>query len=138
MDKAITILDAQAITTAVTGTASTAVPTGVGSAVAVTLTVTFVYGSGGTTLKVWIQTSLDGGTTWIDIACMTATTSSKVNVCNLSGRTPVTTLYAPLDGTLADDTCKDGIVGPLFRTKRTTTGTYAGGTTLSVVALVKA
>lgn len=138
MDKQIAILDAQAITTAVTGTASAAVASNVGNVTGATFQVVFTYGSGGTTLKVWIQTSLDNGVTWCDVACVTATTSSKTVICTLSSRTPVTTLYAPLDGTLADDTCKDGILGPLFRTKRTTTGTYAGSTTLTVMALVKA
>jgi hypothetical protein len=27
----------------------------------------FVYGSGGTSVDVWTQTSLDGGSTWIDV-----------------------------------------------------------------------
>ena len=67
----------QAITTALTGSASTALQVqgqmGVESA---TIQANFTYGSGGTTAAVWVQTSLDGGTTWVDIANFAFTTSS--------------------------------------------------------------
>jgi hypothetical protein len=43
---------------------------------------------------------------------------------NLSTATPVTTQYTPTDGT------KDGLLGNMFRAKFTTTGTYAGNTTV--------
>lgn len=134
----IAILPALTITTAVTGSASTAVEALAGDVGALLLTIDFVYGSGGTSGKAWVQTSLDGGTTWIDIACMTFLLASKKRIINLSSLTPVTTHYDPLEGTLADDTAKDGILGSLFRVKRTTVGTYAGGTTLTVSALAKA
>ena len=92
----------------------------------------FVYGSGGTTLKAWVQTSLDFGVTWIDIYCFSVTQTSLVNVVNLSAQTAVTTSYVPLDGTLTANTSKDGILGPMFRVKTTSTGTYAGSTTLRI------
>jgi hypothetical protein len=92
----------------------------------------FTYGSSGTTLKAWVQTSLDYGATWIDIYCFSVATTSVVNVVNLSAATAVTTSYVPLDGTLTANTAKDGILGPLFRCKTTSTGTYAGGTTLRI------
>lgn len=92
----------------------------------------FTYGSGGTNGKAWVQTSLDGGTTWFDIACFAVTTATKPRIVNLSARTPVTTLYTPTDGTLGDDTVKDGILGNMLRVKVTTTGTYAGSTTWKI------
>jgi hypothetical protein len=92
----------------------------------------FVYGSGGTTLKARVQTSLDYGTTWCDIYCFSVTQTSVVNVINLSALTSVTTPYAPSDGTLAANTAKDGILGPMFRVKTTSTGTYAANTTLRI------
>ena len=42
------------------------------------------------------------------------------------------TKVTPLDGALADDLIQDGILGDMIRAKLTTTGTYAGGTTLNV------
>ena len=36
----------------------------------------FTYGSGGTSADAWVQTSLDGGTTWTDIANFHFTTAS--------------------------------------------------------------
>jgi hypothetical protein len=92
----------------------------------------FVYGSGGTSVKAWVQTSLDGGESWIDIANFAFATTSAKKVANLSSLTPVSTLYTPTDGSLADNTVKDGILGPMFRVKTTSVGTYAGGTTLDV------
>jgi hypothetical protein len=93
---------------------------------------TFVYGSGGTSADVWIQTSLDGGLTWIDIAQCHFLLASARKAYNLSSATAVTSIYTPGDGVLANDTSKDGVLGAWFRTKYTTTGTYAGGTTLTV------
>lgn len=92
----------------------------------------FTYGSGGTTVDAWLQTSIDGGQTWIDIAQFHFTTSSARFVYNLNGQTPVTTEYTPTDGTLASNTSKDGILGSQFRVKYSSTGTYAGGTSLSI------
>lgn len=89
------------------------------------------YGSGGTTFSAWVQTSLDGAN-WIDVYNCSGTTSSLANVVNLSSLTPITTPYVPTDGTLTANTVKDGIIGPWWRVKVTTTGTYAGGTTLAI------
>lgn len=118
-----------AVTAAVSGTvgSSSAVPGGL------LIDIDFVYGSGGTSGKVWLQTSLDGST-WVDIANMAFTTASKRRLMNLSADTVVSTPYAATDGTLADDTVKDGIIGGVYRTKLTTIGTYAA-TTLSVTIL---
>jgi hypothetical protein len=92
----------------------------------------FNYGSGGTTVKVWIQTTLDAGITWIDIANFAFTTASGTKVINLSGLTPVTTAITPTDGAMADNTCQDGVLGSALRAKITTTGTYAGSSNLAV------
>ena len=123
----------QTITTAITAQTSTALQVqgqmGVESA---TIQANFTYGSGGTTAAVWVQTSIDGGLTWVDIANFAFTTSSLRAVVTLSALTPVTSIYTATDGTLASNTVKDGVIGHQFRTKTTTTGTYAGGTTLRV------
>jgi hypothetical protein len=90
----------------------------------------FDYGSGGTSGDFHIETSLDGGTTWIEIALMVVTTADLREVFNLSSLTPLTTMYDA--GTaLSDDTAKDGILGNQFRANITTIGTYAA-TTLTI------
>lgn len=103
---------------------------------AATVEVRFVYGSGGTTCKAYLQTSLDGGSTWHDIACAAFTTASATKLFNLSGLTPKTTPATPTDGAMTDDTALDGVLGDRLRLKVVSVGTYAGST--QVVARVAA
>ena len=98
----------------------------------------FTYGSGGTTAKAYIQTSLDNGTTWIDCTSYAFATTTAVRVFRWgmaagSGTAQVT----PTDGSLTDNTMVNGIVGDLLRVKVISTGTYAGNTTLTVTAALK-
>jgi hypothetical protein len=97
---------------------------------------TFTYGSGGTSADAYVQTSFDAGSTWSDVANFHFTTSSQRFLFNLSSLTPVTTEATPSDGSLASNTCNDGMLGPLWRVKYTTVGTYAASTTLRVDAIV--
>jgi len=99
-----------------------------------TLQATFTYGSGGTTTDAYVQTTLDGGLTWMDIANFHFTTSSATAVINLSAATPQTSQKTPADGTLASNTAVDGVLGPRFRVKYKSSGTYAGGTALRIDA----
>ncbi len=123
------------ITTALTGQAQTSIQNLEGMN-ATTIEAQFSYGSGGTTAKVYIQTTLDAGQTWLDIACLAFTTTSATKVINLSGLTPVTTAVAPTDGSMTDNTVQDGVLGSALRAKITTTGTYAS-TSLAVRASVR-
>lgn len=85
---------------------------------------------GGSTLKAWLQTSLDQGATWSDLWCFAATTSPKTRQRTL---VPNNTENTPTDGSLADNTVATGIVfGDRFRVKVTSTGTYSGNSNLSV------
>lgn len=88
----------------------------------------FVWGAGGTTCKAYLQTSLDSGTTWHDIACAAFTTSSATKLFNLSGLTAKTTPATPTDGTMTDDTALDGVLGTQLRLKVISVGTYSGST----------
>ena len=126
----------ETITTAQTASTKTAVA-GLARAKSVALHCKFTYGSGGTSAKVYVQTSFDGGSTWVDIANFAHTTSSLNRAYNLSALTPVTTVYTVTDGSLTDDTCKDGLIGDQLRVKFTSVGTYAGTTTLTVYAVAK-
>jgi hypothetical protein len=102
---------------------------------AVTLQANFTYGSGGTNLKVDIETSLDQGLSWIHIARFAFLLASAEKLFNLSGLTPKTTVVTP--ATLSDDTVLDGILGDRLRAKITSAGTYAGNTSISVRAAVR-
>ena len=99
-----------------------------------TLQGTFTYGSGGTSADAWVQTSIDGGTTWTDVANFHFTTASARFVYNLSSKTPVTTEYTPTDGTLSANTANDGVIGSIWRVKWSSAGTYSASTNLRVDA----
>ncbi|TIO72237.1 hypothetical protein [Mesorhizobium sp.] len=92
----------------------------------------FAYGAGGTSVDAYLQTSLDGGQTWIDIANFHFTTSAAVKVYNLYSGTPKTTAVTPTDGALTANTAVDGVLGALYRCKYVTVGTYTGATSLSI------
>lgn len=135
-DDRLTLLPTTAITGAVTGAVGPVVRLRGGLQVLALQTV-FAYGSGGTAVKAWVQTSLDGGATWIDIACFALTTSSARRVSVLHLATAVAANVTPADGALADNTILDGVLGDVVRVKYTTTGTYAGNTALEIRALAK-
>jgi hypothetical protein len=124
-------LAAITITTAVTAQVTAPVQLGRTPLNAVNIQAKLAYGSGGTTIAAWVQTSLDGGASWVDIASFAFTTASLTSILNISALTPITTAYLPTDGTLAAGG-KDGVVGTLYRLKYTVTGTYAGNTQLLV------
>jgi hypothetical protein len=95
---------------------------------------TFTYGSGGTSADAYVQTSVDAGATWTDVAEFHFITASARFLYNLSSATPVTAEYTPTDGSLTANTSKDGLIGSMWRVKYSSTGTYAGGTALRVDA----
>lgn len=87
----------------------------------------FTYGSGGTTAKFYLQTTFDGGTTWIDVLCFAFATAS----ATFSGGINKTTVAAPVaitDGALADNTAATRGWGEQFRIKQIIAGTYVTST----------
>lgn len=121
----------------VAGTVVCTAITGISSAVGMAVLLRLAYGSGGTTIRVYLQTSLDGGTTYMDIACVLFGAAAKAVVLNFSSLTPKTTQVVPTDGTLADDTAIDGIIGDRLRLKVVSTGLYTGSTVLTGRAVVR-
>jgi hypothetical protein len=112
------ILSTGAITTASAGNLS-AVATAQGPLPnSLAIQANFAYGSGGTTVDAYVQTSFDGGGTWTDIAEFNFTTNAAVNVCNLSRGTAVTTLATPTDGSLSSNSVVDGFLGSQYRRRR--------------------
>ncbi len=98
----------------------------------------FTYvASAATSVTAYVQTSLDGGTTWIDIANFAFTTSTASKMANLSGSTPVTTLGTPGDAALSSNTVVDGIIGDMIAVKYVTVGTYGAGTNLKINAVAR-
>jgi hypothetical protein len=104
-------------------------------AVSLTVEAIFVRAGGGTTAKAWVQTSFDGGTTWVDVMNFAFTTTTGSAVSSVRVTTAVAANYTPTDGTLADNTIKDGLLGDRVRVKWTTTGTYTGASSIKLVGV---
>lgn len=135
-----------AINAATTATVVTSGTNSAGTAVAyvgdldgllsATFQVNFSYGSsGGTSIKVIIETSIDQGGSWVEIWRCALTTASKENLVNLSALTPKTTPVTP--AALSDDACIDGVLGDRFRARILTVGTYVGNASLSIRMCVR-
>lgn len=135
-DAAFALLAETVLTTAVTGQASAerVLPAGT---TALAIQAHFTYGSGGTSAKLYVQTSLDKGATWIDIACFALTTASARRASVVHLNTALAANITPADGALTDNTILNGILGDRVRTKLTTVGTYAGNTRIKVDAVAK-
>lgn len=136
MNRQLVLLPLTTITTAVAAGLSTAV-TGLAGATSLSVQAMLTYGSGGTSIDVYLQTSLDGGTTFFDIAEWSFTTASATRIHSVRAQTVVAANYTPTDGSLSANTIKDGLIGDQFRIKYVTVGTYAGGTTLLVTGVCK-
>jgi len=104
-------------------------------ALAITLSARLAYGSGGTSCYAVVETSLDQGVTWVQIARFDFTTSGLQKVMTVSGLTP--RIAAATAGSLAADTALDGTLGDRLRATVVSTGTYAGSTVVSVRANVR-
>lgn len=102
---------------------------------AVTFQANFAYGSGGTSLKVDLETSIDQGATWLPICRIAFATASAEKVANVSGLTPKTTAAAL--STPSDDSCTDAVLGDRLRVRITSVGVYSGNTTISTRAAVR-
>lgn len=132
-----TLLEPLTISTALAATATTPLTDLAGMSY-LTAEAKFLYGSGGTTVNAYVQTSLDKGLTWVDIMNFSFTTAAASKISS------VTTLIAPAsqgltpgDGALASNTIIQGVLGDRIRLKYITTGTYAGATSLAVYCVIK-
>lgn len=92
----------------------------------------FVYGSGGTSVDAYVQTTLDG-TNWFDIAEFHFTTASAKKALSVSSSGDLTTNPTLTDGALAADTVLSGLIGEQLRIKQVVVGTYVAST-LSITA----
>lgn len=136
-NRRVTLLANTALAAAVANQASAAV-TGLQGVRYAALEAKFVRAGGGTTCKVWVQTSLDDGVTFFDIACFafTTTTANKLHVVRMDPPTAFTVATVPASATLADDTVIH-IIGDRLQVLYTTTGTYTGASSVEVHAVLK-
>ena len=89
----------------------------------------FAYGSGGTTVKAKIQTTFDGGTTWLDVVEFDFATESRLALANVVANSAV----APTTYTaLSSEGVNAMALGNQLRVTITSTGTYAN-TSLSLI-----
>jgi hypothetical protein len=133
----IVLLSPLTIGAAVSATATTPV-TGLGGMEALTVEAKFLYGAGGTNATAYVQTSLDGGLSWIDIMCFQFTTAAANKISSVTSLiAPAAQAFAPTDGSLTANTIIQGVLGDRLRLKYVTTGTYTGATSLGVYAIVR-
>jgi hypothetical protein len=97
----------------------------------------FLYGAGGTSVDAYVQTSVDGGTTWIDIMEFAFTTAAARKISAVVISTAVAASVTPSDGALTASTILSGVLGDRLRVKYVTVGTYSGATSLAVDAIAK-
>lgn len=99
---------------------------------AVTLQISLAGAAGGSTINVYIQTSIDQGQTWFDVANVAFTTTPGVALVNLSGLDKLTTPTAPSNLALTSNTVLDGPLGDRLQAVVVSTGAYTGNTLVSV------
>lgn len=122
-------------TTVAAATTITGDPVKVGNITSLAALSKFAYGAGGTATKVFIQTTLDGGTTWFDIVSHAFTTAAGVKASAATSYiAPASQGLTPGDAALTDNTIIQGVLGDLIRAKVVTTGTYTGTTHITVLA----
>lgn len=117
------------LTTAATYTGAAA--TGFAGVSSFTVQVKFGYGSGGGSGSYYLQTSLDQGNTWIDIAANNFTTASLTDLWNFRADASIGPVN-PSDGSMTAGTKQDGVLGDRLRLKIITASTAYVNTTVAV------
>jgi len=97
----------------------------------------FLYGSGGASVLAYIQTSLDQGQTWFDIAALQFETSSGTQIINLSADDANTTPFTPSQQSLPAGTCINGVLGDRLRAVVVVTGTYGASSLLNLAGCAR-
>lgn len=85
----------------------------------------FTYGSGGTTAKFYIQSSLDKEKTWFDVMCFAFAKTSARKVGQSTLGIEEADPENAEDASLADNKSRNGALGDVFRVKYVIAGDYA-------------
>jgi hypothetical protein len=136
LGQSITLLPSLTISDAIASTVTTPVLLLVGMQYLV-VEALFVRASGGTSVDAYVQTSIDGGATWVDIANFHFTTSTATKVAVIARNIALAAAITPTDGSLAANSKVDGLLGDRIRLKYSSSGTYGGWTYLAVSAVLK-
>jgi len=88
----------------------------------------FLYGTGGTSCDLYAQFSLDGGTTWQDAAHYQFTTIAARVQFHISVFADHLSAVIPSDGALSGNVAVSGFLGPTWRLKAVSVGTYVNTT----------
>ena len=110
-------------------------PTGLDGIGGASIDLQLAYGSGGTTVDAYAQTSLDGQRTWQDVAHYQFAMASGRAQFHVSASTTVLAASTPGDGVLSGNVAVSGILGPDWRLKVIVAGTY-GSSTVATLRLV--
>lgn len=96
----------------------------------------FTRAGGGTTTDVFIQTSLDNGSTWIDIMQFALATTTVTKMSAVRSSIAMAANVTPSDGALTDNTILDGLIGDRLRAKTVVVGTYSGASSLALNVII--
>jgi hypothetical protein len=130
--KRSTLLQSLSLTVTNAGTYPTeAISIPMGASV-ITAQAAFARGSGGTTCDVFIQTSVDNGSTWIDVMQFAFATTTVTKISSVRPYIAMAANVTPTDGSLSDNTILDGLIGDRLRVKTVVVGVYGGASTLDV------
>lgn len=121
------LLATASITSPVTDTVSEP-EVGLGAFTELTVQARWSPTGGGTSLIAYIETSIDGGVSWVDIARIDYATGSRLAVFGIvSGSLAVATYAA-----LSSEGTRAGFLGDRLRLRYTSTGTFSAGSQLTV------
>ena len=132
---AIPLITAQTIAAAAT---TTGTDFAIATAKYLTVQSKFLYGAGGTATRVFVQTTLDGGATWVDIVNHDFATAAGTKISSVTTDVaPAAQAFTPGDAALTTNTIIQGVIGSRIRAKIVTTGTYSGATSIDVRVVTK-
>lgn len=97
-----------------------------------TFACTLTGASGGTHIKAYMQTSINGGAAWYDIACFAFTDTPGEKFLTVDPGKAVETATALTLFGLADNTARSGFLGEALRLGLDISGTYTGTPSLTI------
>jgi hypothetical protein len=96
----------------------------------------FTRAGGGSTTDVFIQTSLDNGSTWIDLVQWAFLTTTVTKISAVRSSIAMAANVTPTDGGLSDNSILDGLLGDRIRAKTVIVGTYTGASSLALNVII--